>query len=80
MVSSPLGGAAFGALVHILILRRIEGAPLIMSLLATYALVAAPARLWSLLTHGGSSPVWTEQLALVAALGVGASLVWRLRR
>jgi branched-subunit amino acid ABC-type transport system permease component len=33
VVVVPLGGAAFGALVHVLILRRIEGAPLIMSLL-----------------------------------------------
>src|SRR5882724_1554213 len=38
LVVVPLVSAAFGALIHLLILRRIEGAPLIMSLLATYAL------------------------------------------
>jgi hypothetical protein len=48
--------------------------------LATYAILAAPVRLWSLLSHGGSSPVWSEQIALVAALCVGATILWRLRR
>ncbi|MDB4969517.1 MAG: serine/threonine protein kinase [Myxococcales bacterium] len=48
--------------------------------LATYALLAAPVRLWSLLTHGGASPLWSEQLALFAALAVGATILWRLRR
>src|SRR3954469_23618398 len=37
LVAVPVAAAAFGVLVQALILRRIEGAPLIMSLLATYA-------------------------------------------
>ena len=51
----PIGCAAFGALVHLLILRRIEGAPLIMSLLATYALSTILVNVAILIWGGGYS-------------------------
>src|ERR1700712_3380293 len=38
LVLVPIGCALLGILIHVLILRRIESAPMIMSLLATYAL------------------------------------------
>jgi branched-chain amino acid transport system permease protein len=51
----PLGCAAFGALIHIVVLRRIEGAPLIMSLLATYALSTILVNVAILIWGGGYS-------------------------
>src|SRR5437016_8075074 len=55
LIVVPLGGAALGALVHLLILRRIEGAPLIMSLLATYALSTILVNVAILIWGGGYS-------------------------
>jgi branched-chain amino acid transport system permease protein len=51
----PIGSAAIGALIHLLILRRIEGAPLIMSLLATYALSTILVNVAILIWGGGYS-------------------------
>ena len=51
----PIGCAVFGALIHLLILRRIEGAPLIMSLLATYALSTILVNVAILIWGGGYS-------------------------
>jgi branched-chain amino acid transport system permease protein len=51
----PICCAAVGALIHLLILRRIEGAPLIMSLLATYALSTILVNVAILIWGGGYS-------------------------
>src|SRR5258708_22573154 len=51
----PIGCAAFGALIQIFILRRIEGSPLIMSLLATYALSTILVNVAILIWGGGYS-------------------------
>jgi serine/threonine protein kinase len=48
--------------------------------LAAYALVAAPGRFWSLLTHGGGAPMLNEVFALIAAAGVGAAVLFSARR
>lgn len=47
--------------------------------LATYALVSGPGRFWALLARGGGAPVLDEVLALVAAIAVGAAVLWRSR-
>ena len=51
----PIGCAALGVLIHVLILRRIEGAPMIMSLLATYALSTILVNVAILIWGGGYS-------------------------
>jgi serine/threonine-protein kinase len=48
--------------------------------LATYAVVAAPARFYAMMTHGSTTPLWTELLALTVSIVVGISFLWRLRR
>src|SRR3984885_5963471 len=55
IVVVPIGCAAFGALIHVVILRRIEGAPMIMSLLATYALSTILVNVAILIWGGGYS-------------------------
>lgn len=55
VVVVPIGCAALGALIHVVILRRIEGAPMIMSLLATYALSTILVNAAILIWGGGYS-------------------------
>src|SRR6266700_3986055 len=74
LIVVPLGGAAFGALVHILILRRIEGAPLIMSLLATYALATILVNVAILIWGGGYSGLPGVLSGSVAILGTHVSV------
>ncbi len=55
VVVVPIGCAVLGALIHVVILRRIEGAPMIMSLLATYALSTILVNVAILIWGGGYS-------------------------
>src|SRR5882724_369081 len=55
LVLVPLVSAAFGVLIYVVVLRRIEGAPLIMSLLATYALSTIMVNAAILIWGGGYS-------------------------
>src|SRR5258708_2414798 len=51
----PAGSALLGIAIHVLILRRIESAPMIMSLLATYALSTILVNVAILIWGGGYS-------------------------
>src|SRR4051812_49994248 len=53
VVLVPIGCALLGILIHLLILRRIENAPMIMSLLATYALSTILVNVAILIWGGG---------------------------
>jgi branched-chain amino acid transport system permease protein len=70
----PLAAALFGLLVQRLILRRIEGAPLIMSLLATYALSTILVNISILLWGGGYTGMPGVLSGSVPLLGVNVSL------
>ncbi len=70
----PLAAALFGLLVQQLILRRIEGAPLIMSLLATYALSTILVNISILLWGGGYTGMPGVLSGSVKLLGVDVSL------
>src|ERR1700687_824146 len=70
----PLAGAAFGVLVHLLILRRIEGAPLIMSLLATYALSTILVNVAILIWGGGYSGLPGVLSGSVRLVGINVSI------
>jgi branched-chain amino acid transport system permease protein len=74
IVVVPLGCAIFGVLIHILILRRIEGAPLIMSLLATYALSTILVNVAILIWGGGYSGLPGVLGGSVRLLGVNVSI------
>src|SRR6266567_3692828 len=74
LIVVPLGGAAFGILIHLLILRRIEGAPLIMSLLATYALSTILVNVAILIWGGGYSGLPGVLSGSVAILGTHVSV------
>jgi branched-chain amino acid transport system permease protein len=74
IVVVPLGCAIFGALIHVLILRRIEGAPLIMSLLATYALSTIIVNVAILIWGGGYSGLPGVLGGSVRLLGVNISI------
>ena len=70
IVAVPIGCAAFGALIHLLILRRIEGAPMIMSLLATYALSTILVNVAILIWGGGYSGLPGVLSGSIRILGV----------
>jgi branched-chain amino acid transport system permease protein len=74
IVAVPLAGAAFGVLVHLLILRRIEGAPLIMSLLATYALSTILVNVAILVWGGGYSGLPGVLAGSVSVFGTNVSI------
>ena len=74
IVAVPIGCAAFGALIHLLILRRIEGAPLIMSLLATYALSTILVNVAILIWGGGYSGLPGVLSGSVRILGINVSI------
>jgi branched-chain amino acid transport system permease protein len=70
----PLAAALFGLLMQQLILRRIEGAPPIMSLLATYALSTILVNISILLWGGGYTGMPGVLSGSVRLLGVNVSL------
>ncbi|TAI62978.1 branched-chain amino acid ABC transporter permease [Bradyrhizobium sp. Leo170] len=70
----PLGCAVFGVLIHLLILRRIEGAPMIMSLLATYALSTILVNVAILIWGGGYSGLPGVLSGSLRVLGVNVSI------
>src|ERR1700710_2403967 len=74
IVTVPIGCAVLGALIHVLILRRIEGAPLIMSLLATYALSTILVNVAILIWGGGYSGLPGVLGGSVRLLGVNLSI------
>src|SRR5258708_966433 len=74
IVVVPIGCAAFGALIHLLILRRIEGAPLIMSLLATYALSTILVNVAILIWGGGYSGLPGVLGGSVRLFGINVSI------
>ena len=74
IVVVPIGCAAFGALIHPLILRRIEGAPLIMSLLATYALSTILVNVAILIWGGGYSGLPGVLSGSIRILGINVSI------
>jgi branched-chain amino acid transport system permease protein len=74
LVVVPLVSAAFGVLIYVVILRRIEGAPLIMSLLATYALSTIVVNVAILIWGGGYSGLPGVLGGAVRFLGVNVSI------
>jgi branched-chain amino acid transport system permease protein len=74
VVLVPLACASFGVLIHVLVLRRIEGAPLIMSLLATYALSTILVNIAILIWGGGYSGLPGVLGGAVRLLGVNVSI------
>src|ERR1700730_10712424 len=74
IVAVPIGCSVLGALIHLPILRRIEGAPLIMSLLATYALSTILVNVAILIWGGGYSGLPGELGGSVGLLGVNVSI------
>src|SRR6201990_1141572 len=74
IVLVPIGCAAFGALIQILILRRIEGAPMIMSLLATYALSTILVNVAILIWGGGYSGLPGVLSGSVRVFGLNVSI------
>src|SRR5581483_8298191 len=74
IVFVPIGCAALGALIHVLILRRIEGAPMIMSLLATYALSAILVNVAILIWGGGYSGLPGVLSGSIRILGANVSI------
>jgi branched-chain amino acid transport system permease protein len=74
VVLVPLASAAFGVLIHVLILRRIEGAPLIMSLLATYALSTILVNAAILIWGGGYSGLPGVLGGAVRFFGINVSI------
>ena len=74
VVVVPVASAGFGVLIHMLILRRIEGAPLIMSLLATYALSTIMVNVAILIWGGGYSGLPGVLGGAVRLFGVNVSI------
>jgi len=95
VVVVPLGCALIGVLIHTLVLRRIEGAPMIMSLLATYALSTILVNIAILIWGGGYSGLpgvlggsvklavvhvsVSRLVAFVCAIGVSLAVWWLLQ-
>jgi branched-chain amino acid transport system permease protein len=73
-ISVPIVAAAFGALMQWAILKRIEGAPLIMSLLATYALSTILVNVAILAWGGGYSGLPGVLSGSVSVLGMNLSI------
>lgn len=74
LVVVPLVSAAFGVLIYVVILRRIEGAPLIMSLLATYALSTIVVNVAILIWGGGYSGLPGVLGGAVRMFGINVSI------
>jgi branched-chain amino acid transport system permease protein len=74
VVVVPLGCALIGVLIHVLVLRRIEGAPMIMSLLATYALSTILVNIAILIWGGGYSGLPGVLSGSVRLLGIDVSV------
>src|ERR1700710_296293 len=74
IIAVPIGCALFGALIQVLILRRIEGAPLIMSLLATYALSTILVSVAILIWGGGYSGLPGDLSGSVRLFGINVSI------
>jgi branched-chain amino acid transport system permease protein len=74
LVVVPLVSAAFGVLIYVVILRRIEGAPLIMSLLATYALSTIVVNVAILIWGGGYSGLPGVLGGAVRLFGINVSI------
>ena len=96
IVAVPIASAAVGIAIHMLVLRRIEGAPLIMSLLATYAISTILVNIAILIWGGGytglpgvlsgsvkilgMSVSYSRLVSFVCALGVSLVVWWILER
>jgi branched-chain amino acid transport system permease protein len=74
VVVVPLASAALGVLIYVAILRRIEGAPMIMSLLATYALSTIIVNIAILIWGGGYSGLPGVLGGAVRLFGVNVSI------
>ena len=74
IVVVPLASAALGVLIYVAILRRIEGAPMIMSLLATYALSTIVVNIAILIWGGGYSGLPGVLGGAVRLFGVNVSI------
>jgi branched-chain amino acid transport system permease protein len=95
VVLVPVGCALLGILIHLLILRRIESAPMIMSLLATYALSTILVNVAILIWGGGYSGLpgvlggsvrllganvsVSRLVSFVCAIGVSLAVWWLLQ-
>lgn len=95
VVVVPVGCALFGALVHVVVLRRVEGAPMIISLLATYALSTILVNVAILIWGGGYSGLSgvlsgsvklagvyvsvARLVSFVCAIGVSLAVWWLLQ-
>jgi branched-chain amino acid transport system permease protein len=96
VLTVPIGCAALGALIHLVVLRRLEGAPLIMSLLATYALSTILVNVAILIWGGGYSGLpgvlsgslrilginvsSSRLVSFICAIGVSLGVWWMLDR
>jgi branched-chain amino acid transport system permease protein len=96
VLTVPIGCAALGALIHLVVLRRLEGAPLIMSLLATYALSTILVNVAILIWGGGYSGLpgvlsgslrilginvsISRLVSFICAIGVSLAVWWMLDR
>jgi branched-chain amino acid transport system permease protein len=74
VVVVPLASAALGVLIYAAILRRIEGAPMIMSLLATYALSTIIVNIAILIWGGGYSGLPGVLGGAVRLFGINVSI------
>jgi ABC-type branched-subunit amino acid transport system permease subunit len=95
VVLVPIRCALLGILIHMLILRRIESAPMIMSLLATYALSTILVNVAILIWGGGYSGLpgvlggsirllganvsISRLVSFVCAIGVSLAVWWLLQ-
>jgi branched-chain amino acid transport system permease protein len=70
----PIGSAALGMGLYLLVLRRIEGAPLIMSLLATYALSTILVNVAILIWGGGYSGLPGVFVGAIKVFGINVSI------
>ncbi len=70
----PIGSAALGMGLFLLVLRRIEGAPLIMSLLATYALSTILVNVAILIWGGGYSGLPGVFVGAIKIFGINVSI------
>ena len=94
IIAVPVASALVGVAIHMLVLRRIEGAPLIMSLLATYAISTILVNIAILIWGGGytglpgvlsgsvkilgMSVSYSRLVSFICALGVSLVVWWIL--
>jgi branched-chain amino acid transport system permease protein len=74
IVVVPIGSAVLGMGLYLLVLRRIEGAPLIMSLLATYALSTILVNVAILIWGGGYSGLPGVFVGAIKIFGMNVSI------